>query len=72
MDYKTSFKAKDKVAVFGCEGVVVYSNDSYVDVEFNINGTIYGTRFLPDGRLNEWHGWPSLRLLERPKQKKED
>ena len=66
------FKVDDIVEAFGVKGevrVIDGGGSSYpVRVLFVTGETDY---FRQDGKLNEWHEAPSLKLVKRPKKYKE-
>lgn len=66
---KTVFELNDRVTAFGIEGVVIsvdFAKDYPIKVDF-YNGK-YPT-FTKDGKLYNWHLEPSLKLIEKAKNK---
>lgn len=65
-----NFKVGDIVEAFGLSGIVEAIGNSYgnppVVVRFEGGETVF---FLPDGKYCDWHKEPSLKLIERSKNK---
>lgn len=67
----TEFKVGDRVKAFGCEGVVAHvteepPNKLPLCVHYENGKTRW---YYPDGREEEWHKEPSLKLIARAKTK---
>lgn len=67
----TEFKVGDIVEAFGCRGVVDSINGyKPFPIRVMIEGLDCFQHFTHDGRYNLWHKLPSLKLIERKKEKK--
>lgn len=62
----SEFKVGDIVEAFGLRGEVTRSGDLYIYVSFPEGR---GAQFLLDGREENWHTEPSLKLISRPSKK---
>lgn len=65
-DLNQQFEVGDEVEAFGCRGTVLEaipgSEGQWVDVKFPEQEYV---RFFPDGRKQEWHKTPSLKLIKK-------